>query len=213
MRVSEIFRSIQGESYHMGLPCTFVRLAGCNLRCGWCDTAYAQDAAGGSEMSVHEILKEARRLGNDLVEITGGEPLMQAESLALMRALADMGAKVLLETNGTLDISDVDTRVTIIMDLKPPSSGSADKNRWENVEKLQEADEIKVVIADRADYDWAVRELKGRGIIGEKRVTFSPVFGRLDYRTVAEWILKDAIPVRLGIQLHKVLWGPDKRGV
>jgi 7-carboxy-7-deazaguanine synthase len=213
VRVSEIFRSIQGESYLAGLPCTFIRLAGCNLRCAWCDTAYAQDPASGKDMSVHEIVREIRSRGADLVEITGGEPLLQPETASLMRILLDMGARVLLETNGTFDVGEVDTRVTIVMDIKPPSSGHADANRWDNVEKLQETDEIKIVIADRADYDWAKRELGTRKIIGSKRISFSPVFGKLDYRPVAEWLLKDAIPVRLGVQLHKILWGPDARGV
>jgi len=213
VRVSEIFRSIQGESYLMGLPCTFVRLAGCNLRCSWCDTMYAQDTGSGREMSVHEIIKEVRGKGADLIEITGGEPLLQAETLTLARIFSDMGGRVLLETNGTLDITDVDSRVTIVMDIKAPSSGHADAIRWENVDRLQDTDEIKVVIADRADYEWAKRELAARRILLEKRVTFSPVFGRLEYKTVAEWLLQDALPVKLGIQLHKLLWGPDAKGV
>ena len=213
MRVSEIFRSLQGESYLAGLPCTFVRLAGCNLRCAWCDTAYAQGADAGRDMSVHEIVKAARDLGTDLVEVTGGEPLLQKETLDLLRILADTFGRVMLETNGTMDISEVDTRVTVIMDVKAPSSGHADCNMWENVEKLQDTDEIKVVVADRADYEWAKAELGARKIIGARRVTLSPTFGTLDYATVAAWILEDKIPVRLGVQLHKILWGPDKRGV
>ena len=213
MKICEIFRSIQGESYFTGRPCTFVRLSGCNLRCTWCDTKYAAEASSGREMSVHEVIRDVRGLGADLVEITGGEPLLQGDTTTLMRIFCDMGARVLLETNGSIDIGEVDTRVYIIMDLKPPSSGHSSYNHWENVEKLQDTDEIKVVIADRADYDWAKSELKARGIIGEKRVTFSPVFGTLDYKVVAEWLLADALPVKLGIQLHKILWGPDKRGV
>ena len=213
MRVCEIFRSIQGESSFMGLPCTFVRLAGCNLRCAWCDTAYAQDPSGGREMSVHEILREVRALGTDLVEITGGEPMLQHDTPNLMHVLLDMGAKVLLETNGTIDLADVDSRVVVVMDVKAPSSGHADRNRWENIEALQENDEIKVVLEGRADYEWALRELRARGAIGAKRVTFSPVFGKLDTLTLAEWILKDSVPVKVGLQLHKLLWGPDRRGV
>jgi 7-carboxy-7-deazaguanine synthase len=213
LRVSEIFRSIQGESSLMGMPCTFVRLAGCNLRCSWCDTAYAREADAGREMSVHEVIKEVRARGADLIELTGGEPLMQPDTLTLARIFCDMEARVLLETNGTLDITDVDSRVMIVMDIKPPSSGHADATRWENVDRLQENDEIKVVVADRADYDWAKQELTRRRVLGNKKVTFSPVYGKLEYVKAAEWILQDALPVKLGIQLHKILWGPEARGV
>ena len=213
MNVCEIFRSIQGESYLMGLPCTFVRVAGCNLRCSWCDTKYAWEASAGTEMTVEEVLSKVYELGADLVEITGGEPLLDADAVPLMRTLCDNGSRVLLETNGTQDVSDVDSRVTIVMDVKAPSSGHERSTRWENLEKLQDSDEIKVVIADRADYDWAKKTLADKKVLGAHRVTFSPVYGRLDYRAVAEWILADNIPVKLGIQLHKLLWGPDARGV
>ena len=213
VRVSEIFRSIQGESYLAGLPCTFVRLSGCNLRCKWCDTTYAWESEAGLEMAVPEILDKVRSLGADLVEVTGGEPLLQQESLEVMRLLCEAGARVLLETNGSRDISEVDPRVSVVMDLKPPSAGVGDPTLWSNVEKLSDNDELKVIIADRADYEWAREALRARKMLGKYRVTFSPCFGRVDYKTLADWLLADALPVRLGVQLHKIIWGPDVRGV
>jgi 7-carboxy-7-deazaguanine synthase len=213
VKVSEIFRSIQGESYLAGLPCTFVRLAGCNLRCKWCDTSYAWEAETACEMSVSDILEKVRSLGIDLVEITGGEPLLQGESLELMRLLCEAGARVLLETNGSRDVSEVDPRVSVVMDLKPPSAEAGDPTLWSNVEKLSDNDELKVIIAGRGDYEWARDALRARKVLGHYRVTFSPCFGMVDYRSLAEWLLADALPVRLGVQLHKIIWGPDVRGV
>lgn len=213
MKVAEIFRSIQGESYLMGLPCTFVRLAGCNLRCAWCDTSYAWDDSNAVEMTVGDVLDRVRGLGADLVEITGGEPLLQQDSLELMRHLCDMGSRVLLETNGTQDVGQVDPRVRVVMDVKPPSSGHVDSVFWDNVGKLSETDEIKVIIADRRDYEWARDTLTRKRILGHYRVTFSATFGGLEHKTLAEWLLADALPVRLGIQLHKLIWGPDATGV
>lgn len=213
MKVSEIFRSIQGESYLAGRPCTLVRLSGCNLSCPWCDTRYAASSDNGSEMSIEEVMERVRELGADLVEVTGGEPLLQEESIELMRRLCEAGCKVMLETNGTLDITHVDPRVIVIMDIKAPSSGHADTNRWENIDIIQDNDEIKVIISDRADYDWAKETLTKRKIIGRYRVTFSPVYGSIDYKTLAEWLLEDRLPVKMGFQLHKMIWGPDAKGV
>lgn len=213
LRVVEIFKSIQGESYLAGVPCAFVRLAGCNLRCSWCDTRYAWDAAAGEEMSIGQVIHAVRELDMPFVEVTGGEPLMQAETLLLVEALGNAGYGVMIETNGTFDICDVDPRAIVIMDAKPPSSGFADATVWEYFAMLQDKDEVKVVIADRADYEWAKETLAAREILGGHHVSFSPVFGRLDYRTAAAWIVEDALPVRLGVQLHKVIWGPDAKGV
>lgn len=213
MKICEIFRSIQGESYLAGRPCTFVRTAGCNLSCTWCDTGYAADINDGVEMTIGEVMQKVRELGADLVEITGGEPLLQEESIELMRLLCDSGARVMLETNGTLDITPVDPRVIIVMDIKAPSSGHADTNRWANLEVLQDSDELKVVISGREDYDWATETLTERNVIGKYRVTFSPVFGSVNYKTLAEWLLADRLPVRMGFQLHKMIWGPDAKGV
>lgn len=213
MKVCEIFRSIQGESYLAGYPCTFVRLAGCNLACPWCDTKYALSDENASEMSVAEIVMKVRELGTDLVEVTGGEPLVQEDSIELMHALCDANAKVMLETNGSLDIAPVDPRVIVIMDIKAPSSGHVDTNRWENLDLLQDTDEVKVVIADRADYEWARSTLSEKKVIGALRTSFSPVFSQLDYNVLAEWLKDDQLNVRLGFQLHKIIWGQEARGV
>lgn len=214
MKILEIFRSIQGESYLAGMPCTFVRLAGCNLACPWCDTRYSwEHDADGVEMSIDEVMAKVDTLGTDLVEVTGGEPLLQEESVELMRRLCEDGVKVMLETNGTLDLTPVDPRVIVVMDIKAPSSNHSDCNRWENLDVIQDTDEIKVVINDRADYEWAKKALGEHDVIGRHRVTFSPVFDSIDYRTLAEWLLEDNLPIRMGFQLHKAIWGPDARGV
>lgn len=210
LRVTEIFHSIQGESTHAGRPCAFVRLAGCNLRCRWCDSEYT--FTGGERMSIDDVVEQVKSYGCDLVEVTGGEPLAQAESLELMKRLCDEGFEVLLETSGSIDIAPVDPRVAIILDVKCPGSGEAQKNRWENLEHLKANDEIKFVIADRADYDWARRVIEERGL---KRWTllFSPVWGEIDLKSLAEWMLADRVPARLQTQLHKHIWGAEARGV
>ena len=213
MKVCEIFRSIQGESYLAGRPCSFVRLAGCNLHCTWCDTEYALSVESAAEMSLGQVMERVGELGMDLVEVTGGEPLVQEESIELMRALCEAGAKVMLETNGSIDITPVDPRVIVVMDIKAPSSGHADANRWENLDVLHETDEIKVVITGRDDYDWAKQTLAEKKVIGNYHVSFSPVFTTVDYKTLAEWLLADRLPVRLGFQLHKLIWGGDAKGV
>jgi 7-carboxy-7-deazaguanine synthase len=213
VKVCEIFRSIQGESYLAGRPCTFVRLAGCNLSCPWCDTRYACEGGDVTEMPIDEIIGKVRSLGADLVEITGGEPLMQEESVDLMRRLCDAGVKVMLETNGTYDLTPVDPRVIIVMDVKAPSSGHVDTNLWSNLDVLSDNDEIKVVINDRDDYEWARHVLTERNVIGRFRITFSPVFGSIDHKDLAAWLIEDNLPVRMGFQLHKMIWGGDAKGV
>jgi 7-carboxy-7-deazaguanine synthase len=213
MRITEIFFSIQGESSHAGRPCVFVRSTGCNLRCVWCDTAYAFH--GGREMSVEEIVAEVRRVGGAcrLVELTGGEPLLQKEIGTLAQALLDAGYTVLCETSGSVPVDRVPARVVKIMDLKAPASGEAAANDWTNLDRLDPArDELKIVIADRGDYDWAVAQLRDRGL-DRFTVHFSPAFGEMDRRQLAEWILADGLPVRLGLQLHKFVWAPETRGV
>ena len=210
LRVTEIFHSIQGESTHAGRPCAFVRLAGCNLRCRWCDSEYT--FTGGERMSIDDIVEQVKSYGCKLVEVTGGEPLAQAESLELMKRLCDDGFEVLLETSGSIDIAPVDARVAIILDIKCPGSGEAQKNRWENLGHLKPNDEIKFVIADRADYDWARRVIEERGL--ERRtLLFSPVWGEIDLKSLAEWMLADRVPARLQTQLHKHIWGAEARGV
>ena len=211
LAVNEIFHSIQGESTHAGRPCVFVRLSGCNLRCVWCDTAYAFDE--GRAMSIDEILAEVRRYDCELVEVTGGEPLLQAEAIPLMRALLAEGLEVLLETGGSLPIRDVPRGVRRIVDVKCPGSGEASRNLWENLGGLRKGDELKFVIADREDYLWAVETIRARRLAGRVPLLFSPVHGRLDPATLGRWVLADRLPVRVQIQLHKVLWPEVARGV
>ena len=209
--VNEIFHSIQGESTYAGLPCVFVRLTGCKLRCAWCDTAYA--LTEGVAMSLDDILAKVRAYACPLVEITGGEPLLQPDVLPLLIRLSDLGLTVLLETSGTENIANVDPRIIKIMDLKCPSSGESDKNRYANLRHLTAKDELKFVLADRADYDWAKRQLAEHDLANRCAVLFSPVWDKLPLKTLAEWILADHLPVRLQTQWHKHIWGPDTRGV
>lgn len=208
--VTEIFRSIQGESTHAGRPCTFVRLSGCNLRCLWCDTAYSWEP--GAPMSVEDVLAEVDRQGCPLVEITGGEPLAQAETPELARRLVEAGYEVLVETNGSLPIDALDRRVSAIVDVKCPSSGMAGQMDRGNFERLRAKDELKFVIADRQDFDYAAGVV--RRILPQTRpILFSPVLSMLEPAELAAWILEERLPVRLGLQLHKFIWDPDKRGV
>ncbi len=211
LKVVEIFSSIQGESHWAGYPCTFVRLAGCNLRCSYCDTAYAWE--GGTPMGVEEVLRAVDREGQGTVEVTGGEPLCQPAAPALLEALLETGRRVLLETNGSLPLEPVPAGVHIVMDLKTPGSGMAERNRWENLERLGPGDELKVVCADRADYDWAVAELARRNLWGRVRVSLSPVWGRLDPAELARWMLADRLDARLQVQLHRILWPGRDQGV
>ncbi|UCF21175.1 MAG: radical SAM protein [Gemmatimonadota bacterium] len=212
MRITEIFYSIQGESTWAGLPCVFVRTTGCNLRCVWCDTDYAFH--GGAELSVDEIVAEIARLGRGcrLVELTGGEPLLQKDIGELTERLLAGGYTVLCETSGSLDIGALPDGVIRIMDIKCPGSGEADKNLWANLAKLNPEDEVKFVIRDRGDYDWALRVIAGEELAGS-RVLFSPVWGVLEASELAGWVLEDGVPVRLQAQLHKHIWSPDAAGV
>jgi 7-carboxy-7-deazaguanine synthase len=210
MRITEIFHSIQGESTHAGRPCVFVRLTGCNLRCRWCDSVYT--FTGGEQRSLGDVVAEVKSYGCNLVEITGGEPLAQSESLELIRTLCDEGFEVLIETSGSIDVTPVDRRAKLILDVKCPGSGEADRNRWENLDDLRDHDEIKFVIADRADYDFALRVIAERNL-GSRTLLFSPVWGEMDPKTLAEWMLTDRVPARFQTQLHKHIWGAEARGV
>lgn len=212
LQINEIFYSIQGESTHAGRPCVFVRLTGCNLRCRWCDTEYAFNE--GERMTVAEVARKAAAFGCDLVEITGGEPLLQAGIYPLIEMLLDLGNTVMIETSGASDVSQLDPRVIKIMDLKCPQSGESERNLWSNLDHLGASDEIKFVVADREDYEWA------RGVIQDRKlaarvnaILLSPVFGRMDAATLARWILEDHLPARLQLQMHKHIWPPDTRGV
>jgi len=211
MRVTEIFHSVQGESTFAGLPCVFVRLTGCPLRCTWCDTEYA--FFGGSEHSLDDILGTIRSYSCPLVEVTGGEPLAQPDTDTLLRCLCQEGFTVLLETSGAVDTALVDPSVHIILDVKCPGSGMTERMHWPNVERLRPRDEAKFVIQDRIDYDWAKSILDRFRLTERCSVLFSPVFNTLDPRHLTEWILADHLPVRLQLQMHKYIWAPDMRGV
>jgi len=209
--INEIFHSIQGESSHTGRPCVFVRLTYCNLRCSYCDTAYA--FYDGKEMSIEEVVGSIRGYSCKLVEITGGEPLLQPAVHQLMSRLCDDGYEVMLETGGSLDIGSVDLRVRKIVDFKCPSSTMVNKNLWENVRYLRNGDEVKFVIANREDYDWSKDALTRYGILGRCEVLMSVVFHDLEPVQLVEWILQDRLDVRFQIQLHKIVWSPETRGV
>ncbi len=212
LTVNEIFHSIQGESTHTGRPCVFVRLTACDLRCSWCDTAYAFHE--GRRMSIEDVLAEVDRFGCPVVEITGGEPLLQREVVPLMTRLLADGRTVLIETGGHRSLADVPAAVVKIMDIKCPGSGEAAKMDWSNLAHLTPADQVKFVITDRADYEYA-REITTRERLSERveAVLFSPVHGVLHPRTLAEWILADRLAVRLQLQAHKYIWDPSTRGV
>lgn len=212
LKINEIFYSIQGESSYAGRPCVFIRLTGCNLRCSYCDTTYAYE--DGDVHSVEAILNKAAAYQCPLVEITGGEPLLQAETPVLIGKLLDRGYTVLLETNGTIDIAAVDPRCVRIMDIKCPSSGQAQKNNPSNLARLTLHDEIKFVIADRNDYGYAVKMLPALQQNARPAcIHFSPVYNMLDPATLAAWILEDRLPVQLSLQLHKTIWPSRQRGV
>lgn len=211
LRVTEIFHSIQGESTFAGQPCVFVRLTGCPLRCTWCDTEYA--FYGGTEQSIDDIVRRIREYGCRLVEVTGGEPLAQSEAVGLLKRLCEEGFTVLLETSGAVDTSAVDPRVHTILDVKCPGSGMTERMHWPNVERLRPQDEAKFVIQDRADYEWAKDIVARYSLTDRCVVLFSPVFGTLDPRRLAEWVLADRLPIRFQLQMHKYIWAPDMRGV
>lgn len=205
MRISEIFFSLQGETSRVGLPTVFVRLTGCPLRCNYCDTEYA--FYGGEGMSISAILDQVSSYAPRYVTVTGGEPLAQKECLTLLKSLCDRGYSVSLETSGALDVSGIDGRVSKVLDIKTPGSGEAEKNHWGNLNHLTLHDELKFVLCDEADYQWAVAVMHERGLDAICSILFSPVHGKLDPAMLATWVLRDRLPVRLQIQLHKLLWG------
>ena len=210
--IHEIYASIQGESTFAGLPCTFVRTTGCNLRCVWCDTPQA--FYGGTRKARSEVLAEALAFGTPLVELTGGEPLLQPGVLPLMAELCDAGRTVLLETSGEADVSAVDARVHKIMDLKCPGSGESAHNRWSNLGHITTRDEIKFVLADRADYEWMRRAVTEHDLPRRTpNLLASAVFGKLVTKDLVAWVLEDKLPVRIQLQMHKYIWAPDATGV
>ena len=211
LKINEIYASIQGESSHTGLPCVFIRLTGCNLRCSWCDTAYA--FYDGKNLTVEETLQKVETFGLPLVEITGGEPLLQEDVYPLMEALLKKGYRVMLETSGALPIDKVPEKVIKILDIKCPGSGEEKKNHLENLKFLSPHDEVKFVLLDRADYEWSRDMLRKYDMVPSKQVLFSPVYDKLNLKDLSQWILKDRLAVRLQTQLHKVIWSKDAIGV
>ena len=211
IKINEIYLSVQGESTHTGLPCIFIRLTGCNLRCSWCDTAYAFHE--GKNMSIDEILQKVEDFGIHLVEITGGEPLMQDNVYTLMRRLIKKGYKVMLETGGSISLERVPKDVIKIMDLKCPGSGEQEKNNLDNLKLLASHDEVKFVILDKKDYEWSRDIIKRYKINETAHILISPVFDKLELKEIVKWILKDRLPVRLQTQLHKIIWDKNTIGV
>ncbi len=211
MTVNEIFYSIQGESTYAGLPCIFIRLTGCNLRCRYCDTRYAYEE--GRSMSVSAIVAAIQPYRCDLVEITGGEPLLQTETTDLARQLVAMGKQVLVETNGTMSLAPLPAPIIRIMDIKCPDSGEHDKTDWENIPRLRRTDNVKFVISTRADFDWALHIVQKYQLLARATILMSPVHGLLPPRVLSEWLLQAAYPIRLHLQLHKYIWPPNQRGV
>lgn len=213
LRVTEIFRSIQGESTHAGRPCTFVRLTGCPMRCKWCDSEYT--FTGGDHFTIEQIMQKVRDFGCRLVEVTGGEPLAQREAFELIRQLCDNDYEVLIETGGYVSTADVDERAKVILDIKCPASGEAERNDWSNIERLRaDRDEVKFVIADASDWEFAKK------IIGQheletrvKAILISPAWGLIDLQELAKWITESGLNVRMQLQLHKYIWGPNVQGV
>ena len=211
LRVIEVYASVQGESTFAGLRCVFVRLAGCNLRCTWCDSTYT--FTGGEARSIDDTVEAACAFGVDLVELTGGEPLVHRQAIPLMERLLARGKTVLLETSGSRDIGPVPDGVHVIMDLKPPDSGEEKANLWSNIPKLRRKDEVKFVLASRRDYEWARKHTRRLGLADICTVLYSPAWGLLPAQQLVDWILEDALPVRFQLQLHKYVWPPDQRGV
>lgn len=211
LKVNEIFYSIQGESTFAGRPCVLVRLTGCQMRCTWCDTEYS--FYEGSWMRVEDVISEVLAFDCPLAEVTGGEPLLQPGVHPLMSALCDRGLVVLLETGGGLDISGVDPRVRRIVDLKCPASGEASNNHWPNIDALRPTDEVKFVLADRGDYEWARHAIRKHRIDRRCAIHLSPVWDALEPAQLASWVLQDGLPARVSVQLHKALWGAETRGV
>ncbi len=207
-RITEIFYSLQGETRTVGLPTVFVRLTGCPLRCGYCDTAYAFH--GGEKRDISDIVTEVQSYNPRYVTVTGGEPLAQKSCLELLSALCDLDYEVSLETSGAIDISSVDSRVITVMDLKTPASGEESKNKYDNIQHLKPQDQLKFVICDRNDYDWSCQKLTEYDLVSRCEILFSPIHGELKPADLADWIVEDNLPVRMQIQIHKYLWGDEQ---
>lgn len=210
MRITEIYQSIQGESSYAGLPCVFIRTTGCDLRCSWCDSEFT--FSGGTSMTLDQIIAEVETYDCELVELTGGEPMLQPEIYELAERLADAGHTVLIETGGHRDISKLDQRVVRIMDLKCPASGECEKNLWSNLEHLRPHDEVKFVLADRGDYDWMLQTIREHRLEDRVKLLISTAFGSVKPEQVVAWMLEDKLRARFQLQLHKYIWRPEERG-
>jgi 7-carboxy-7-deazaguanine synthase len=211
MKVCEIFTSIQGESSYAGMPFTFIRMAGCNLRCSYCDTTYAYEE--GNELTPRQIMDQVKKAGIRFVEITGGEPLLQEEVHDLTSLLLHEGYTVLIETNGSMHIGDIDERAVIVLDIKTPGSGMSDRMNFANLTIIRKNDEVKFVLTDRLDFEWSKRIVHDHQLINRCHILMSPVYGILSPEKLAQWMLSDRFPARLNLQLHKYIFGPEKRGV
>lgn len=211
LSVTEIYASVQGESTFAGSPCTFVRLSGCPLRCRWCDTSYSFH--GGESLTILDVVAKVRELALPLVELTGGEPLAQEGAVPLLEELIAAGFKVLLETSGALPIAPVPPACHVIMDLKAPGSGMTDKNLWQNIDALAPHHEVKIVLANRGDFDWALDIIERYNLAARCQVLLSPAFGLLPPKTLVEWLLASKVPARLNLQIHKYIWSPRQKGV
>jgi len=211
LKINEIYKSIQGESRFAGEPCVFIRLTGCNLRCSWCDTKYAYYK--GREVSIKQVMDKISALHCKLVQVTGGEPLLQQETHQLIKQLVKKGFRVMIGTNGSQDISKIDKRVVKLVDIKCPGSGESGKTLWGNLKYLTKNDEVKFVLSGRKDYDWAKKVTQKYELAGKTRVVFGAAYGKLSLKLLSGWILNDGIDARLGFQLHKYVWGADAKSV
>lgn len=211
MRITEIYASVQGETQYSGLPCTLIRTTGCDLRCGYCDTAYA--FYGGKEMTLDEVVAEVRKLGTSLVLLTGGEPMLQRDIVALAELLVGQGYRVMIETSGAHPVDVLPHEVVRIVDVKTPGSGENHRVRWDVLDQLRPSDAVKFVLTDEGDYRWAAEVIRSRDLARKTEVLLSPVHGRLDPRQLVTWMLRDRLPARLNLQVHKYIWGADAVGV
>ncbi len=211
LKINEIYFSIQGEGTKAGLPCVFIRLTYCNLRCTYCDTEYA--FYEGKDMSLEQVIEDVKKYGCNLVEVTGGEPLIQKECIPLMRELCNLGYEVMIETGGSLPIKNIDPRVKVIMDLKCPSSKMTKKNHYDNINYLKDFDEVKFVIGSREDYEWSKQMIEQYELNKKCIVLFSPVFGSIEPVNIVDWMLEDKLNVRFQLQMHKFIWDPATKGV
>jgi 7-carboxy-7-deazaguanine synthase len=211
LKINEIYKSVQGESSYSGLPCTFIRVSGCPLRCRWCDTAYAFDK--GDDLTITQVIEQVAKMGVKLVELTGGEPLAQSSSISLLNELVELGYETMIETGGSEPIDDINAKTHIVMDIKCPDSKMSDRNLYANFDSLKASDEIKFVLASRADYEWSLNIIEKYSLTNRFKVLISSAFALLDPKLAVEWMLEDKLDARFQLQMHKYIWNPRKKGV